>query len=258
MLPRPRGKRPTQVSLSPAPGRESIFIMKRQKYHFIVLRRFSSGLSFIALPGQRFGTVPVPAEANVIDAKSSTALTRARRKGHEGDVFFTTTLRQGTNSLVAADARPLSDADRDVTLSDARALFESLFPSYILPSSKIQKSGVVKEGGGGVPDENPTGVTEPIPAGVTAPARPASGKLYCLLSDEEAEIVSVFPGFGEQARVLLMGAPRFLIPDGFAGVRATDHDAYISFRGGKVQAVDMARAVTDIQGNVYIPVRSIK
>lgn len=233
--------------------------MKRQKYHFLVLKKFSSGLSFLTLPEQTFGRNPVPAEANVLDAGSSTILARTRKKSKEGDIFFTTTLRQGTRSLVVADIHPIGDADTDVTLSDARTLFESMYPDIKLPERKIQTKKKAKKALSSVRLEpvQSAAMAEPYRRILETTDIPGV-ELYFLLNKDEAAVIAGFPGFKFQCRLVQLRETLFLLPDGFAGIRARQKNAYLKVTKEQLQLPDLFGAITDTQGNTYIPVKSIR
>ena len=97
--------------------------MKRPKYHFLMLIESQRGRSLITLPGQTFGTTPVPEGTLVKDEKNSHRLARARKAGSPGQVFFTTSLRRTTTALWAADVLPL-EGHGDLLCSDALDLYQ--------------------------------------------------------------------------------------------------------------------------------------
>lgn len=92
--------------------------MKRPKYHFLVTVQNGNGKSIVTLPGQTFGQTPVPEMILVKDEKGSHAVSLARRKSGEGELFFTTTLRRRPSGvLLAADIHPLCN-NEDIMYSD--------------------------------------------------------------------------------------------------------------------------------------------
>lgn len=97
--------------------------MKKPKYHFLTIIRRANGKFIMALPGQTFGLHPVPSGVMVKDKKSPGPVARARTKGEEGDVFFTTTLKKSTHNLVAEDIYPLNGQD-DIMFSDVHEAYE--------------------------------------------------------------------------------------------------------------------------------------
>lgn len=96
---------------------------KRPKYHFLTMERNSLGCSFVALPGQTFGQLPVPSGITVQDIGKQTLLRRARRRGAPGEIYFTTTLQQATHCLKARDIYPLKGND-NVLFQDAESEYQ--------------------------------------------------------------------------------------------------------------------------------------
>ena len=97
---------------------------KRPKYHFLVLKDDPrTGRMLLTLPGQTFGLNPVPPGRIVGDAPKRTVLARARKKGSDGDVYFTETLRLRGIQLEALDAQRL-DGELDLMHSDAPELYK--------------------------------------------------------------------------------------------------------------------------------------
>ena len=103
---------------------------KRPKYHFLtILVRTDGKTSVTALPDQTFGRNPVPERILVKDAAGSTAVTRARKKGKPGDIFFTTTLKDLGGCLQAKDIFPLEEGDTNIIFSDVRDLYQQYLRS---------------------------------------------------------------------------------------------------------------------------------
>lgn len=81
---------------------------KRPKYHFLtIVQSTPRGRSVVTLPGQTFGQIPVPGNVLVKDSRGSTAVSRTRKGGTTGAIYFTTTLRMRGLTPVASDVLPL-------------------------------------------------------------------------------------------------------------------------------------------------------
>lgn len=101
----------------------------RPKYHFLTVVSHSVGKSFVALPGQSFGRKPVPAGILVKDKKKSSVLAKARKDATEGEIYFTTTLREAASGcLVAEDICPLRSPS-SVFHSDAEECYNAYLES---------------------------------------------------------------------------------------------------------------------------------
>ena len=95
------------------------------KYHFLTICERANGRSLVTLPGQTFGRNPVPEHVLVKDVKGSTVLTRTKRKGRTGEVFFTTSLTAKLGYCTAKDIHPLEGND-NVLYQDACDEYERL------------------------------------------------------------------------------------------------------------------------------------
>ena len=97
--------------------------MAKQKYHFLTVRRFASGLSVVTLPGQTLGTQNVTPGILVKDRKKQTIIQRMKRSSSEGRILFTCSLKKGNGFYTADDIHAL-DAIDDIMLSDAIQAYE--------------------------------------------------------------------------------------------------------------------------------------
>ena len=100
--------------------------MKKPKYHFLAIKETSYGKTLVVLAGQTFGLTDIQADTLVKDAKGHTFVSSARRKGNPGDIFFTTTLRNGAGFVVAADIHPLAEASTNIMFNDAKEAYDIL------------------------------------------------------------------------------------------------------------------------------------
>lgn len=101
--------------------------MARQKYHFLTVTRFSTGLSVTTLPGQMLGLTPVTPGILVKDRKKQTVVQRMKKKSTEGTILFTSTLKRANGCYTADDIHPLH-GNEDVMLADAIEEYERLYP----------------------------------------------------------------------------------------------------------------------------------
>ncbi len=99
--------------------------MKRPPFHFFIVTANRNGKSLISLPGQTFGQIPVPANILVKDSRGSTAVSRARRKAKEGQVYYTASLKKTGTGLSASDMTLLAPGD-DIFQAQAQACYEAL------------------------------------------------------------------------------------------------------------------------------------
>lgn len=76
------------------------------------------------MPGQTFGQNAVPAGVLVKDAKGRTVVAKARKTAKEGDLFFTTTLKQASGCLVTLDICRL-DEQGNMFAAEAREYYKN-------------------------------------------------------------------------------------------------------------------------------------
>lgn len=109
-------------------------VMKaRPKYHFLTVVSSGTGRHVVSLPYQTFGSKDVPWGILVKDRKGKTIVTKARRKTSEGDILFTTTLRQAGGCLIADDIHLLKESD-NVFHADVMDCYKKYMES--LPKTK--------------------------------------------------------------------------------------------------------------------------
>ena len=97
--------------------------MAKNKYHFLVIDESTTGRSIITLPGQVLGRKPVIPQVLVKDVRGHTEILKAKRNGHVGQVFFTTTLRWKGGCYEAADIYPVEGCE-NVLYPDVQETFE--------------------------------------------------------------------------------------------------------------------------------------
>lgn len=105
--------------------------MARQKYHFLTVTRFATGLSVTTLPGQMLGLTPVTPGILVKDRKKQTLVQRIKRSSSEGRILFTSTLKRANGCYTADDIHALDDI-KDIMYSDAIQAYDD----YLKTQSK--------------------------------------------------------------------------------------------------------------------------
>lgn len=96
---------------------------KRPKYHFLTVVTTKTGKRIVAMPGQTFGQKAVTPGVLVKDVKGGTIVANVRKTAKEGDVFFTTTLKQADGCLVVQDIYRLDDQE-NIFAVEAREYYE--------------------------------------------------------------------------------------------------------------------------------------
>lgn len=98
---------------------------RKTNYHFLVLKRFPSGLSIVTLPGQTIGRYEdiVLSDIIVKDLRGKDEVRKAKKDAEEGDIFFTTSLARKNGCYTARDIVNLSKCD-NLFLIEPRAAYE--------------------------------------------------------------------------------------------------------------------------------------
>lgn len=228
---------------------------KRQKYHFLVIKEHSTGRSVLTLPGQTKGFRQVSPWVLVKDNCPDKALTKARKSLPTGTVLITSTLRDRFGYYDVKDCFTIDGVP--VENNDAIAAWREYFSCHEMPSVPDAERRPRK---GFEPmimdDDELPDAEDPEP-----PVRKGPRRLYALVTWPDCQYLMEVQGFHDFCHLVVPAGraeldQAYMVPDGFAGVKAEAHECYERFDFPESQEYGgrSPGALSDYDGNIYIPV----